>query len=1314
MNETIEERNLRLDLNRLRIDSLRASETSNERNTRVEKQRLRSAAARTALRSRPLDFYRAAFRYDNEINYSLLSCVIIGSMNKICKALKFKNEKPGMCCANGKVKLPDLISPPEPLLSLVSGVTSESKHFLINVRMYNACFQMTSYGATKIMNDHYMPTFKIQGQIYHRAGSLLPSSDGEHKFLQIYFMGNEIEQVNQRCSISTGTRREIVGSLQILFNEHNLLIRLFKTALKRMPRDDYRIIIRADKTPVGQHKGRYNAPTMNEVAIVVVGDQCACRDIVIHRRNDKLERISETHRSYDALQYPIIFWQGEDGYHFNIKLKNPITKEYIHLRDAIITDRDVNQIGKAVILPSTFTGSPRHMHEYAQDAMTYVRSYGCPDLFITFTCNPSWDEIKDLLHDGQSPADRHDIIARVFKQKLKSLMDFIIKHKIFGRVRCWMYSIEWQKRGLPHAHILIWLIDQIDDVISAQIPDSDVDPELFEIIMKNMIHGPCGRFNKDSPCMSDGKCTKRYPKDLTAETMTGSDGYPKYRRRSTEDNGKSFMLKVKGNDIEVDNRWIVPYPPILSRAYKAHINVEYCNSVKSIKYICKYINKGSDMAVIEIEKNSAPIDEIHQYQAGRLISSNEAIWRILGFEIHERHPTVLHLAVHLENGQRVYFTPDNAQQRAVDPPKTTLTEFFALCQRDSFAKTLLYSEVPKYYTWDKTAKKFERRKQGIRIEGHTNLFASDALGRLYTVHPNNFECYYLRMLLINVRGPTSFQSLKTVDEQMCATYRQACENLHLLENDAQWDLSLEDASNTGHPHQIRGLFAVILTTCFPSNPQNLWEKYKDFMSDDILFRLRTSTGNFELQFTFQIYNEALIMIEDKCVAITNKTLIQLGMEATDRTTEGIHDNDLRREQCYDINELDAYIQSNLPKLKTEQMNVYRTIMQAVENKTGGLYFLDAPGGTGKTFLISLILSTIRSKNGIALALASSGIAATLLDGGRTAHSALKLPLNLHITEAPTCNISKNSAMGEILRICDIISWDECTMAHFKALDALDRTLKDLRGKLLPFGGALILLSGDFRQTLPVIPRSTPADEIHACLKSSHLWKCVKKLQLITNMRVELQNDPSATRFAKQLLDIGNGNIPIDASTKCIPFPPNFCNLITSKEDLIQCVFPNIIQNYKEHKWLSERAILAAKNIDVDEFNLSIEYKLPGEFITYKSIDNVMNQDDAVNYPTEFLNSLNLPGIPPHELKLKIGVPVILIRNINPPRLCNGTRLAVKKLMNNLIEATIITGKYKGENVLLPRIPLMPTDMPFEFKRIQFPIKLAFAMTINKA
>ncbi|GFX61048.1 ATP-dependent DNA helicase [Trichonephila clavipes] len=288
-------------------------------------------------------------------------------------------------------------------------------------------------------------------------------------------------------------------------------------------------------------------------------------------------------------------------------------------------------------------------------------------------------------------------------------------------------------------------------------------------------------------------------------------------------------------------------------------------------------------------------------------------------------------------------------------------------------------------------------------------------------------------------------------------------------------------------------------------------------------------------------------------------------------------------------------------------------MRAITEQSGGLFFIDAPGGTGKTFLLSLILATIRSQNNIALAIASSGIAATLLDGGRTTHSALKLPLNLQSTEAPTCNISQNSGMGKVLQTCQIIIWDECTMSHKKALEALDRTLRDFRGNRRIFGGALILLSGDFRQTLPIIPRSTTADELHACLKSSVLWRHLQKLTLKTNMRVQLQRDASAGNFAKQLMDIGNGRMEIDESTQCIPLPA-----------------------------LLTRAILAAKNIDVNTINFTIQHGIPSETTTYKSIDTVENQDEVVNYPTEFLNSLDLPGMPPHVLTLKIGVPIILL------------------------------------------------------------------------
>ncbi|GFT98901.1 uncharacterized protein LOC104236095 [Trichonephila clavipes] len=238
--------------------------------------------------------------------------------------------------------------------------------------------------------------------------------------------------------------------------------------------------------------------------------------------------------------------------------------------------------------------------------------------------------------------------------------------------------------------------NRIDEIISAEIPDIEIDKDLHDIFSKNMIHGPCGSLNNNSPCMSGGKCTKRHPRDLLAETITGNDGYPLYRRRSTADGGKSIKLKVLNNTIDVDNRWVVPYSPSLLKTYNAHINVEYCNSVKAIKYICKYVNKGSDIAVFGVENTTASNDEVTQYQLGRYISSNEAVWRILSFFIHGRYPTVVHLAVHLENGQRVYFTSENLRARAMSPPPTTLTEFFTLCKNVTFARTLLYSEVPTY------------------------------------------------------------------------------------------------------------------------------------------------------------------------------------------------------------------------------------------------------------------------------------------------------------------------------------------------------------------------------------------------------------------------------------------------------------------------------------------------------------------------------------------------------------------------------------------------------------------------------------------
>ena len=210
--------------------------------------------------------------------------------------------------------------------------------------------------------------------------------------------------------------------------------------------------------------------------------------------------------------------------------------------------------------------------------------------------------------------------------------------------------------------------------------------------------------------------------------------------------------------------------------------------------------------------HSRQVDEISDYQNARYVSNNEAAWRILEFPIHERNPPVQQLAVHLENGQRVYFTEDTAVDRASgDPLKTTLTEFSALCRMDYFAKILLYVDVPRYYTWNK--KSWNRRKHGTAVAGFPGVKEAHVLGRVYTINPRQGESFYLRLLLHHIRGPQSFTQLKTVEGDLCSSFREACFRLGLFNYDNQYHLAMEEASVSNSAASLRSLFAVILTWC---------------------------------------------------------------------------------------------------------------------------------------------------------------------------------------------------------------------------------------------------------------------------------------------------------------------------------------------------------------------------------------------------------------------------------------------------------------------------------------------------------------------
>ena len=292
--------------------------------------------------------------------------------------------------------------------------------------------------------------------------------------------------------------------------------------------------------------------------------------------------------------------------------------DYQSLVDAIEQNEDLDRIGKVTILPSTFIGGYRWFSEMKHDGYALVKFFGKPDLFITFTCNLKWEEIQRELRNQQSATDRQDLIARVFHLKVNLLMDVIVNKQIFGKIRSHMRTFEWQKRGLPHVHILLWMEDridpdEIDNFISAEIPDEEFDPELFRIVTTFMLHGPCGHFNPHCTCMVDGQCSKEFPKELRAETQMTRSSYPLYRRRSVEDGGR----QVEKGQFVFDNQWVVPYCPFLSRLLNAHVNVEYCRSIKSVKYLCKYVTKGQDMAVFQLAKRGQDVDEIQDFRHAR-------------------------------------------------------------------------------------------------------------------------------------------------------------------------------------------------------------------------------------------------------------------------------------------------------------------------------------------------------------------------------------------------------------------------------------------------------------------------------------------------------------------------------------------------------------------------------------------------------------------------------------------------------------------------------------------------------------------------
>ncbi|XP_028752703.1 uncharacterized protein LOC114712351 [Neltuma alba] len=847
-----------------------------------------------------------------------------------------------------------------------------------------------------------------------------------------------------------------------------------------------------------------------------------------------------------------------------------------------------------------------------------VRWAGYPDIFITFTCNPAWPEITRLCQqDKVNPSDRPDILTRVFKMKLRSLMKTLREKKIFGTIRAEVYTIEFQKRGLPHAHILLFLDpndkindpDAIDKVISAEIPDKHYSPLLYDLVKKYMIHGPCGAVNPKSPCMKDKKC------------------------------GISLHVKHHGA----------------------------CLDLMSIIF-----------------------------------------------------PPVERLSFHLPNQQYVIYSNTDDVAELLEKPRICESQFLAwmkINKDGGLASTLTYAEFPNYYIYQKDKRQWKQRERGF------------AVGRITHVSPSSGELYYLRLLLTTVRGPTSFDDIKTVDGMVHDTFKSACFVLGLLQDDNEYITAIKEAAIWASGIQLRRLFVSMLLCCSLQQPDIVWKETSKLLSEDLFYISYNDPVSSDIHISLSQKENAALKEIDNLLHANGKSLhefpsLPLPIETA---TIDLHNHLILQELSYDRQALSEEANTLSQSLNDEQLLIYNIILSAVNLSDGGFFFVYGYGGTGKTFLWNALITTLRAKGEIVLPVASSGIAATLLPYGRTAHSRFAIPIQ--ITESSVCGIKQNSALANLIKSTKLIIWDEAPMVQRYCIEAFDRTLKDIMHSNAPFGGKCIVIGGDFRQILPVIPKGTRATIVNASINSSYLWNHCRILKLTKNMRLTSTAIPSHKEklewFSNWLLHIGDGKLgeSTDGVAEVeIPKELLLTNYNNPLHAIGDSIYTNLLHNLASGEYFNDRAILAPTIEMVDRINHYVCSLLPGESFEFLSCDYVCKsgqESDTMDslYTTEFLNSITCSGMPPHKLHLKVGAPIMLLRNIDQASgLCNGTRLLISHLGQSVIEAITLNGSKPNQKVLIHRMDMNPSESrwPFKMQRRQFPIMLSFAMTINKS
>jgi len=1022
---------------------------------------------------------------------------------------------------------------------------------------------------------------------------------------------------------------------------------------------------------------------------------------------------------------------------------------YSTVSDRMEAGLGIEGMGQRVILPASTGLGQRAQTQNYRDAAAICNGLGHPQLFITFTANPTWPEVVHLLRPGEKAFERPDLVARIFKLKLKAFLEDVtgsnhIFLDVLGKCTGYTYTIEFQKRGLPHAHIVIWYERQIDSerivntITLAQLPHKDLEPRYFEAVTTLMMHGPCGAADPHKMCMVDGQCSKNYPKTFCAQTELTEGNGVRYAR---PDNSRHVIKCVGGAQVALDNRSVVPHNRTLLLCYNAHINVEVCARAAAVKYLFKYIYKGQDRAIVQFEQ-----DEIKQFINARYLSPSEALWHLFGFSMHECHPAVVRLPVHEQNNQRVVFPAAGGLQMLQHilrrAERTMLLQYFAVSEvraRRNLSP-VSYVDIPSLYSWNTSERMWVERQQQQRFT---------TIGRMSWIPVSAGEQFFLRSLLLATPGATSYDFLRTVNGHLYPSFRDACMARNLVHDESVWDCTMRDAINseTSAP-SLRALFLLVIVHGGATDPLALWHRYAPSLADDFRYQLCRMYPSPEAVDLVQLDAITMCLTEirnllpgygDVRALLTalpspGQLLLEAPLAAP---THNAGASDLTVEQAQDM------LDDMVPQLNVQQRLIFDTVCRRLEadNEQPFIVIIDAPGGFGKTFLAKLLLAAALRLDTSFIASAATGIASLLLPGGATTHKAYGIPLDLDATSM--CGFSiRSSDLCERVMAAGLHVADECSMLSRHGYEGIDRSFRDAETEPhkrdLLIAGRLMVFMGDARQLPPVADDRAASVALSAF--KSYLFDTTNQnivsYQLTLNERVRRfgADNPDAQRWCDFLLAIGGGYIePVHgddwiALPRCIVLPPDN----NSIESLCAHVYPGLSVRATQAltsqadmlefaKWVAERALLATLNVTTRSLSLAISNLLPGVVHHILSSDGLQdpNADPNDLLPLETLHAAQPPGFPPHCLSLRPGDCVSILRNLNPV-LKNGVRCIVLTVSDFVLNVMVASGADHaiGSVHILSRIKFIDTRMETGFStamfRIQFPVALSWAMTINKS